>query len=357
MFTQEQKTFLLECYFRNSRRLDNGNWDYSVDGCRQDFLARFQNTTLNSKTFSRDLMSIVQCFRDTGSVNHRRGAGRPLIRSDSVVLRARNAIQEQPTLSVRRLAQRLNVSTGTCHAVLTDNLTMHPYKLKMYQELLPTDYVKRMEYCQFFNQYLNNDDVLDKTFFTDEAWFHLTGYLNSQNMRIWSTENPHYFRETGLHPVKIGVWCAMSRRRVIGPIFFEGNINAERYRREIIDPFVNQLHDDELHTGYFQQDSARPHVANATISYLQEFFDNRLISINRFPPRSCDLTPLDYFLFPYLKNSVFSMRVETLDDLRDNIITQCRSVDGEMLRNVFQNMKKRIELCLSVNGEHFQHLL
>ncbi|RZC39872.1 hypothetical protein BDFB_015338, partial [Asbolus verrucosus] len=40
-------------------------------------------------------------------------------------------------------------------------------------------------------------------------------------MRMWSTENPHYFEETPLHPQKIGVWFAISRRRLIGPIFFE----------------------------------------------------------------------------------------------------------------------------------------
>lgn len=31
----------------------------------------------------------------------------------------------------------------------------------------------------------------DWVFFTDEAWFHLSGYVNSQNKRIWSYEDPH----------------------------------------------------------------------------------------------------------------------------------------------------------------------
>ncbi|RZC36073.1 hypothetical protein BDFB_012451 [Asbolus verrucosus] len=31
-------------------------------------------------------------------------------------------------------------------------------------------------------------------------WFYRTGYVNSQNMRMRSTENPHYYRKTGLHP-------------------------------------------------------------------------------------------------------------------------------------------------------------
>jgi len=56
-------------------------------------------------------------------------------------------------------------------------------------------------------------------FFTDEAWFHLRGYVNSQNTRIWAAENPHSVQKETLHLQKIGVWCGESRRRIIGPIF------------------------------------------------------------------------------------------------------------------------------------------
>jgi hypothetical protein len=37
---------------------------------------------------------------------------------------------------------------------------------------------------------------------------------------------------------------------------FAGNINGERYRAEILTPFLNELHDDELIYGYLKQDGA-----------------------------------------------------------------------------------------------------
>jgi hypothetical protein len=37
----------------------------------------------------------------------------------------------------------------------------------------------------------------------------------AQNYRIWNSENPHAFVETRLHPIKVGVWIATSRRRLI----------------------------------------------------------------------------------------------------------------------------------------------
>jgi hypothetical protein len=182
--------------------------------------------------------------------------------------------------------------------------------MQVTQQLLPPDYEKRIQYCQWFNKNLNNDDVLDITFMSDETWFHLSRYIHSQNYRTWATENPHNFVESSLHPQKIGVWVAMSRRRIIGPIFFNETITAERYRNQILKVFINQLHEDELQTGYFQQDGAPPHVAHQTINYLQEFFGGRLANRDRWPPRSPDLTPLDFNLLGSLKTKVFRNRIE-----------------------------------------------
>lgn len=114
----------------------------------------------------------------------------------------------------------MDASYGTCRNVLKRNLGMYYYKLQMHQELLPPDYIRTVAGCLFFNTYLNDAVVLDKTFFTDKAWFHFNVHIKSQNMRMCVTEYRHFDRETTLHPVKIGIWCAMSRRKIIGPIFF-----------------------------------------------------------------------------------------------------------------------------------------
>ncbi|KAJ8947719.1 hypothetical protein NQ318_017980, partial [Aromia moschata] len=61
----------------------------------------------------------------------------------------------------------------------------------------------RLQFCQWFiNQYNNNDAVFGKVFFTDEAWFYLSGYVKSQNMRLWSADNPQFYIKTTLHSQK-----------------------------------------------------------------------------------------------------------------------------------------------------------
>jgi len=80
---------------------------------------------------------------------------------------------------------------------------------------------------------------------TEGAWFHLLGYVNSQNSHIWASENPNAIHEEPLHSEKIGVWCGMSWRRIIGPIFFDAAVTTAAYM-EIFNTFVNQLDDEEL---------------------------------------------------------------------------------------------------------------
>ena len=91
---------------------------------------------------------------------------------------------------------------------------------------------------------------MDITWFTDEDWFHQTGYVNSQNSRIWATENPHGIYKSPLHLKKVGVWCAISGQRIIGPIFFRENLNTTKYLN-IFTMFVEQLNHQELTQGYF----------------------------------------------------------------------------------------------------------
>ncbi|GFX29153.1 uncharacterized protein TNCV_3216881 [Trichonephila clavipes] len=63
--------------------------------------------------------------------------------------------------------------------------------------------------------------------------------------------------------------------------------------------FIPELNNHDVQELWFQQDGATCHTARATIDLLKDTFGDRLISrfgpVN-WPPRSCDLTPLDYFL-------------------------------------------------------------
>jgi hypothetical protein len=222
-YSSEHKAFMVESYFRNGNKID-GVWRYSVEDCMTEFQEQFPNFAIDYMQFKKTLDTCISSFRETGSVQKRTSTGRPKKRTDEVIANAREIMQNTPKTSVRHLRQQMNtpLSLGTAHALVRKDLHMYPYRVTAVQELLPIDYPRRLEFCNWVINMENNESILEKLIFTDEAWFHLSGYLNSQNTRIWSTENPHEIIEVPLHPQKIGVWAAVTQRRIIGPIFFEG---------------------------------------------------------------------------------------------------------------------------------------
>jgi len=89
--------------------------------------------------------------------------------------------------------------------------------------------------------------------------------------RIWASENPNAIHEEPLHSEKIGVWFGMSRRRIIGPIFFDATITTAAYM-EIFNTFVNQLDDEELSVGYFQQDGATSRTSHVSTIEIRSLY-------------------------------------------------------------------------------------
>ena len=73
---------------------------------------------------------------------------------------------------------------------------------------------------------------------------------------------------------------------------------------------------------WFQQDGATCHTANVTTDLLRTVFENRIIIRNsnvNWPPRSCDLTPLDYFLWRAVKDKCYANYPETIEALKHEI--------------------------------------
>jgi hypothetical protein len=56
------------------------------------------------------------------------------------------------------------------------------------------DNEKRLQYCTWYTQFiLSGVGILDVVFYGEEVRFQLGGFVNSDNNRIWSAENPHNF--------------------------------------------------------------------------------------------------------------------------------------------------------------------
>ena len=90
-----------------------------------------------------------------------------------------------------------------------------------------------------------------------------------------------------------------------------------------------------------------------------KFFFKRELSKkkNLWPPRSPDLTPADFFLWGLLKGKIYKNTPRTFGQFKDAIRQEFQAVNADILGKVLQNSEKRIEVCLDVKGDQFQHRL
>ncbi|GFX45222.1 DUF4817 domain-containing protein [Trichonephila clavipes] len=95
------------------------------------------------------------------------------------------------------------------------------------------------------------------------------------------------------------------------------------------------------------------HKSRATIDLLKDTFGDRLISrfgpVN-WPSRSSDLTPLDYFLWGYVKSLVYADKSQTLDHLEDNIRRVVAGKRPQMLEKVIENWTSRLDCIRGSRG-------
>ncbi|GFU74407.1 uncharacterized protein TNCV_2525761 [Trichonephila clavipes] len=137
-------------------------------------------------------------------------------------------------------------------------------------------------------------------------------------------------------------------------------VNGDRYRAMITNFFIPELNNHYVQELWFQQDGATCHTARATIDLLKDTLGDRLISrfgpVN-WPPRSCDLTPLNYFLWGYVKSWVYADKPQTLDHLEDNIRRVIADTRPHMLEKVIENWTSRLDYIRASRGSPMPEII
>lgn len=352
-YTTEQRTQIVKFYYQNGM---------SIILTQRAYRRHYGIRDSPSESMIRRL---IGRFEEQGAVQDRPRTGRPrTATSEAAVERVRESIAEDPSTSTRRRSGQVGMSQSSLRRILT-RLNLFPYKIQLVQQLKPPDFVQRLQYAVRFQDIARGDpEFIHKLIMSDEAHFHLNGFINKQNCRIWGTENPRVIHQRELHPQKCTVWCGVMSQEVIGPYFFEddfGNtvsVTGKRYR-SMIENFLHPAVQDKPGT-WFQQDGATPHTARDTIQLLRHLFEERIISrgceIN-WPSRSPDLTAADFFLWGYLKERVYVNKPQTLQHLKNNIEAEIRALGRDILRGVMENTLQRALLCEAENGRHLSDII
>lgn len=93
------------------------------------------------------------------------------------------------------------LSLTTVRRILHYDLTFQHYKIQIVQELKPTDYMARLEFCENMMEKINgNPTFIESLLMSDKGHFHINKQNNS---RYWASQNPRDLHVRPLHSPKV----------------------------------------------------------------------------------------------------------------------------------------------------------
>ncbi|GBN75477.1 hypothetical protein AVEN_190956-1 [Araneus ventricosus] len=168
MYSIEQRVFLVLEYHRLER---------SPTATRRSFQKRFQKDPMQ-KPFAR----LFAKFERTSSVDDNRvgnvGARQTVVTPENVA-KVSGIVQQNPTNTARRIASETGLKRSSTQKILKNSLRMFPYKLQSHQ-VIPIKAVRqRFDFANDILTMIDNEGFdVGCIWFTDEAHFHLNGFVN-----------------------------------------------------------------------------------------------------------------------------------------------------------------------------------
>lgn len=175
--------------------------------------------------------------------------------------------------------------------------------------------------------------------------------------RYWSQRNPRwYVARKNLKTKKVMAWVGIINEQIIGPYFFRNNVTAEAYEEMINDYLIPELDRRGIDTNevVYMHDGAPAHYTDDVQRLLNDNFQGFIgrgdLALVKWPARSPDLNPLDFFLWSFVKHIIFKHPARNLNHLKHKIEEALDNITVEMLRNVQNNINKRYQKCIELNG-------
>lgn len=307
----------------------------------------------------REASTVVRVWRqwqEEGTTSRRPGSGarrQTTAREDRLLVRM--ALADR-TATSRVLAQQWGAVTrhplsasAIRHRLLQEGLAARHPLLRL--PLTPAHRRRRLEWCQ---ERRNWDQEWNHIVFSDESRFNLMSHDGRVFIRRRQGERHQaaciVLRHTA--PQRgVMVWGAISYDARSRLLHIRGTLTGQRYRTEIVEaevvPFLRRLPG-----ATFQQDNARPHVAQNVLESLA----THAIPVLPWPARSPDLSPIEH-VWDMIGRRLTRLPQPpaTEDDLWRGIQAAWADIPQATIQTLIRSMPRRIEAVLRARGGYTRY--
>jgi transposase len=301
--------------------------------------------------------SIVQKFKNTGSIKDRPRSGRPRKLSEKSVKYLANVVRRQPHLHSKELVSTLQsqgiaeVGARTVRHVLQQNGLLGRVARK--KPFLRLSHKKqRLEFAR-------------RLAGASSSYFHRVVWSDETKVNLFDSDGRHYIRrrvgedllDKHLVPtVKHGggslmLWGCMSAAGVGELVFIPDTLNAVKYQEILEEKMVPSARRLVGPNYLFQSDNDPKHTAKSTLAYLKR---KGIKVLGPWPSQSPDLNPIEN-CWRILKEAVRRRTPRNLEELKAVCSEEWNKILPEYCTKLVNSMPKRLNAVIARKGGHIKY--
>ena len=264
---------------------------------------------------------------------------------DKMTKRNRRMSNEELARIIRNISQLPNVSPSTVQKIRRELGYKFLPPLRTFF-LSDEQKIARLAFCV---KHLNENTKWDNVLFTDECYF----WLGEDHRPLYRKRGEHT-KDVLVHEKKFNekilVFGGISRSYKTNLIVLQnGTVDAITYIDDLIDesgliPSMNEVYG--VKKWVLMQDGASAHTAKVTLDYLRTYVN----ILENWPAMSPDLNPIEN-LWAIMKAKVSELRPQNKEQLIEYVIAVWNSLEQQMISNLVDSMKERLEAVVKNNGE------
>lgn len=286
-------------------------------------------------------------------------SGRPSTsRTDDNVSRVRECLNKDRRLSVRLVADMLNLPKTLVHDIVTGEMQMRKVCAKLVPKILTDEQRElRVQRSQELLDLIENDpDFLNSVVTGDESWIFEYDPESKRQSSEWHTSESPRPKKARMSKsrVKTMLIVFFDVRGIVHHEFLpQGQTVNSQFYLEVLKRLkqrVNRSRSNIKNVWKLHHDNAPSHSAFLIGDYLARTG----VSVVPQPPYSPDLAPSDFFLFPRIKNVFKGKHLDNVDNIQA-VTTAClKDLTSDVFLGAFQAWKHRLQKCIDANGAYFE---
>ena len=246
------------------------------------------------------------------------------VRTPEFIGQIKNFMDKDRCVSIEKISAQFDVSVGTVHTIIREELKMQKICAKFVPRVLREDQKERHHVSREMVKLINSDPaVLDALVTCDESWIYCYDPETKRQSSQWKhagSPRPKKARQSkSIHKLLMIPFFDST-----GMIYMDwvptGQTVNKGYYVEVLREFRKRFLGKRpalFKSGqwHFQQDNAPVHKSILVTDYLIKMG----IKTVPHPPYSPDLAPCDFWLFPKLKEKLRGCHYETIEEMKEAV--------------------------------------